>query len=61
MWRWERTGLPLFEITLVLVRLDHDWLLRSDIGKVIKTIVADEAFPDYAFPKKPTGRKERRQ
>jgi hypothetical protein len=26
-----------------------DWLLRSDIGEVIKTIVDDEAsFPDYA-------------
>ena len=33
-------------------------LLRSDIGQVIKTIVADEAgFPDYAMPKETTGRK----
>jgi hypothetical protein len=36
-----------------------DWLLRSDIGEVIKTIVDDEAFPDYAMPKKPTERKSK--
>jgi uncharacterized protein YjbI with pentapeptide repeats len=35
-----------------------DWLLRSNIGQVIKTIVDDEAFPDYAMPKKPAGRKK---
>jgi len=38
-----------------------DWLLRSDIGQVIKTIVGDEKFPDYALPKKPTERKEQRR
>ena len=43
------------------VRIAVDWLLRSDIGEVIKTIVADEAaFPDYAAPKKTTGRKKAR-
>jgi len=31
---------------------------RSDIGQVIKTIVDDEAYPDYAMPKKTTGRKK---
>jgi|SRR6516165_7252837 hypothetical protein len=36
-----------------------DWLLRSDIGEVIKTIVDDEAFPDYQIPKKTTKRKKR--
>jgi hypothetical protein len=34
-------------------------ILRSDIGEVIKTIVADEAaYPDYRLPKKTTGRKK---
>jgi hypothetical protein len=47
--------------TSKFVRIAVDWLLRSDIGEVIKTIVDDEAFPDYQIPKKPTGRKERRQ
>jgi hypothetical protein len=37
-----------------------DWLLRSDIGEVIKKIVDEEAFPDYQIPKKPTERKKRR-
>jgi len=41
------------------VRIAVDWLLRSDIGEVIKTIVDDEAFPDYGLPKKTTGRKDR--
>jgi len=45
--------------TSKFVRIAVDWLLRSDIGEVIKTIVADEAaFPDYQVPKKTTGRKE---
>jgi hypothetical protein len=35
--------------TSKFVRIAVDWLLRSDIGEVIKTIVADEAFPDYAL------------
>ena len=44
--------------TSKFVRIAVDWLLRSDIGEVIKTIVADEAgFPDYAMPKKTTARK----
>jgi hypothetical protein len=42
------------------VRIAVDWLLRSDIGEVIKTIVADEAiFPDYAMPKNTKGRKNK--
>jgi len=48
--------------TSKFVRIAVDWLLRSDIGEVIKTIVADEAaFPDYQLPKKPTGRKKPNQ
>jgi len=44
--------------TSKFVRIAVDWLLRSDIGEVIKTIVADEAtFPDYAMPKKSSGQK----
>jgi len=44
------------------VRISVDWLLRSDIGEVIKTIVADEAaFPDYAMTKKSTGGKKRKR
>jgi hypothetical protein len=38
-----------------------DRLLRSDFGQVIKTVVDDEAFPDYAIPKKTTGRKKRKR
>jgi hypothetical protein len=39
--------------TSKLVRIAVDWLLRSDIGEVIKTIVHDEEhFPDYRIPKK---------
>jgi hypothetical protein len=44
--------------TSKFVRIAVDWLLRSDIGEVIKTIVDEEAFPDYAIPKKPKGRKK---
>jgi hypothetical protein len=47
--------------TSTFVRIAVDWLLRSDIGQVIKTIVDDQAFPDYAMPKKPTARKKRRR
>src|SRR5215831_2524419 len=48
--------------TSKLVRIAVDWLLRSDIGEVIKTIFDDEeAFPDYAMPKKTTGRKKARR
>jgi hypothetical protein len=45
--------------TSKFVRIAVDWLLRSDIGEVIKQIVDDETFPDYQIPKKPTGRKKR--
>ena len=46
--------------TSKFVRIADDWLLRSDIGEVIKTIVADEAaFPDYVMPKKTAGRKSK--
>jgi hypothetical protein len=45
--------------TSKFVRIAVDWLLRSDIGQVIKTIVDDEAYPDYAMPKKTTGRKNK--
>ena len=44
--------------TSKFVRIAVDWLLRSDIGEVIKNIVDDEAFPDYRKPKKATGRKK---
>ena len=44
--------------TSKFVRIAVDWLLRSDIGEVIKTIVDDEAFPDYAMPKE-TGRRKK--
>jgi hypothetical protein len=45
--------------TSKFVRIAVDWLLRSDIGEVIKTIVDDEgAFPDYQLAKKPTERKK---
>ena len=47
--------------TSKFVRIAVDWLLRSDIGEVIKTIVDDEKFPDYGIPKKPTGRKKHRR
>ena len=45
--------------TSKFVRIAVDWLLRSDIGEVIKTIVDDDAFLDYAMPKKTTGRKRK--
>jgi hypothetical protein len=47
--------------TSKFVRIAVDWLLRSDIGEVIKTIVDDEAFPDYQIPKKPSGGKKRKR
>jgi hypothetical protein len=47
--------------TSKFVRIAVDWLLRSDIGEVIKTIVDEEgAFPDYQIRKKRTGQKKRR-
>jgi hypothetical protein len=46
--------------TSKFVRIAVDWLLRSDIGEVIKTIVDDEGvFPDYTMPKETTRRKEK--
>jgi len=46
--------------TSKFVRIAVDWLLRSDIGEVIKTIVDDEgAYPDYAMPKETTGQKNK--
>jgi hypothetical protein len=47
--------------TSKFVRIAVDWLLRSDIGEVIKTIVDDEAFADYAMPKKTNEQKKRRR
>jgi hypothetical protein len=47
--------------TSKFVRIAVDWLLRSDIGQVIKTIVDDEKFPDYAMPEKTTGHKKRKR
>ena len=48
--------------TSKFVRIAVDWLLRSDIGEVIKTIVDDEgAFPDYAMPNKPARQKKQGQ
>jgi hypothetical protein len=44
--------------TSKFVRIAVDWLLRSNIGEVIKTIV-DENFPDYQAPKKSAGQKKR--
>jgi hypothetical protein len=47
--------------TSKFVRIAVDWLLRSDIGEVIKTIVDDEgAFPDYVMPKKPAGQRKQK-
>jgi hypothetical protein len=47
--------------TSKFVRIAVDWLLRSDIGEVIRTIVDDEAFPDYAAPEKRAKGKKRRR
>src|SRR5215470_16624928 len=47
--------------TSKFVRIAVDWLLRSDIGEVIKTIVDDDAFPDYALSEETTGHKKRNQ
>ena len=43
--------------TSKFVRIAVDWLLRSDIGEVIKTIVDEDSFPDYKVRKKTTRRK----
>ena len=46
--------------TSKFVRIAVDWLLRSDIGEVIKEIVHDEEhFPDYRIRKKTSGQKKR--
>jgi hypothetical protein len=47
--------------TSKFVRIAVDWLLRSDIGQVIKEIVDNQAYPDYRIPKKPIGRKRRKR
>jgi len=47
--------------TSKFVRIAVDWLLRSNIGQVLRTIVDDEAFPDYAMPEETTGRKKRKR
>ena len=44
--------------TSKFVRIAVDWLLMSDLGEVLKKIVDPKAFPDYAMPKKSTGRKK---
>jgi hypothetical protein len=63
---WQRIGNQV-DAAMIPARADFvkvqgmhsGWLLRSDIGQVIKTIVDDEAaFPDYAMPKKTDGRKK---
>ena len=46
--------------TSKFVRIAVNWLLRSDIGEVIKTIVdEEEQFPDYRTAKKPSRRRKR--
>jgi hypothetical protein len=63
---WQRIGNQV-DAAMIVPRADFvkvqgmhsGWLLRSDIGEVIKTIVDDEAFPDYAMPKT-AGRKKRK-
>jgi len=35
--------------------------MGESIGRAIKTIVDDKAYPDYRIAKKPTGRKKRRR
>ena len=45
--------------TSKFVRIAVDWLLRSDIGEVIKKIMDSEKFPDYAIPEKRTEGKKR--
>jgi hypothetical protein len=47
--------------TSKFVRIAVDWLLMSDLGEVLKKIVDSDSFPDYAIPKKATGRKKRRR
>jgi len=46
--------------TSKFVRIAVDWLLRSDIGEVIKTIVDDEKFPDYGISKTAGGKNKAR-
>jgi len=47
--------------TSKFVRIAVDWLLRSDIGQVIKEIVDEQADSDYRIAKKTTWRKRRRR
>ena len=47
--------------TSKFVRIAVDWLLRSDIGEVIKKMVHDEEyFADYQIPKKQPAKKHAR-
>ena len=46
--------------TSKFVRIAVDWLLRSNIGEVIKKMV-DEGYPDYQIPKKTSGRQKRKR
>ena len=43
--------------TSKFVRIAVDWLLRSDIGEAIKTIVDDGGARIMRCPRKPTGKK----
>ena len=45
--------------TSKFVRIAVDWLLRSDLGEVIKNIVDEKAYPDWALPKRATARKNK--
>jgi len=47
--------------TSKFMRIAVDWLLRSDIGEVIKEIVDEQTLPGYRIPKKLTRRKTRRR
>ena len=43
------------------VRIAVDWLLRADIGQVLKEIVDERTFPDYQIPKRSTAQKKQRR
>jgi hypothetical protein len=42
------------QIKAAMIGLAIDWLLRSDIGEVLKKIVDSEKFPDHAIGEKRT-------
>src|SRR6266516_4688347 len=44
--------------TSKFVRIAVDWLMKPDIGQVIKELIDDRPSPEYQIPKKPTGRKK---